>query len=86
MGIKGIGGFVVRHFMKPEDSKQESFVKSGIEKTQKQVENCGGWIIISTENDNLCPHAKRNFIDALTFRNSKSCCKTFIKIWKANER
>ena len=54
MGIKGIGGFVVRHFMKPEDSKQESFVKSGIEKTQKQVENCGGWIIISTENDNLC--------------------------------
>jgi hypothetical protein len=53
MGIKGIGGFVVRNFMKPEDSKKESFVKSGIDKTQKQVENCGGWIIISTEKDNV---------------------------------
>jgi len=53
MGIKGIGGFVVRNFMKPEDSKKESFVQTGVEKTQKQVENCGGWIIISTENDNL---------------------------------
>lgn len=53
MGINGIGGFVVRNFMKPEDSKKASFVKSGIEKTQKQVENCGGWIIISTEKDNV---------------------------------
>lgn len=51
MGIKGFGGFVVRNFMKPEDSKKESFVKSGIEKTQKQVENCGGWVIISTEKE-----------------------------------
>lgn len=53
MGIKGIGGFVVRNFMKPEDSKKESFVKSGIDKTQKQVDNCGGWIIISTEKVNV---------------------------------
>ena len=53
MGIKGIGGFMVRNFMKPEDSKKESFVKAGVEKTQKQVENCGGWMIISTENDNF---------------------------------
>jgi len=52
MGIKGIGGFVVRNFLKPEDSKKESFVKSGVEKTQKQVENCGGWVIISTEKEN----------------------------------
>ncbi|NDP28473.1 MAG: hypothetical protein GZ087_13770 [Flavobacterium sp.] len=51
MGIKGISGFVVRNFFKPEDSKKESFVKSGVEKTQKQVENCGGWLIISTESD-----------------------------------
>ncbi len=51
MGIKGIGGFVVRNFMKPEDSKKESFVKSGVEKTQQQVENCGGWIIISTDRE-----------------------------------
>lgn len=51
MGIKGIGGFMVRNFMKPEDSKKESFVKAGVEKTQKQVENCGGWILISTEGN-----------------------------------
>ena len=53
MGIKGIAGFMVRNFMKPEDSKKESFVKSGVEKTQKQVENCGGWIIISTEKEDV---------------------------------
>jgi hypothetical protein len=53
MGIKGIGGFVVRNFMKPEDSKKESFVMSGVEKTQKQVENCGGWIFITTEKDDV---------------------------------
>lgn len=51
MGIKGIGGFMVRNFMKPEDSKKESFVKAGVEKTKKQVENCGGWILIITETD-----------------------------------
>jgi len=53
MGINGIGGFMVRTFFKPEDSKKESFVKAGVEKTQKQVENCGGWIILSVENDNV---------------------------------
>mgnify|MGYP000854525444 CR=1 FL=1 len=53
MGIKGIGGFMVRNFMKPEDSKKESFVKSGVEKTQKQVESCGGWIMISPGNDRV---------------------------------
>lgn len=53
MGIKGISGIVVRNFMKPEDSKKETFIKSGVEKTQKQVENCGGWIIISTQKDDV---------------------------------
>lgn len=49
MGIKGIAGFFVRNFMKPEDSKKESFIQSGVDKTKKQVENCGGWILITTE-------------------------------------
>lgn len=53
MGITGIGGFMVRNFFKPEDSKKESFVKAGVDKTRKQVENCGGWIVISVENDNV---------------------------------
>ena len=53
MGIKGISGFVVRNFFKPEDSKKDSFVNQGIEKTKLQVENCGGWIIITMNEDNL---------------------------------
>jgi hypothetical protein len=53
MGIKGIGGFVVRNFFKPEDSKKESFVTQGIEKTKLQVENCGGWIVITMDSDNM---------------------------------
>lgn len=52
MQIDGISGFFVRHFLKPEDSKKESFVKAGIEKTKKQALNCGGWIVI-TSSDNF---------------------------------
>lgn len=53
MGIKGIGGFVVRNFFKPEDSKKESFVAQGIDKTKLQAENCGGWIVITQTVDNM---------------------------------
>jgi len=53
MGINGIGGFVVRNFFKPEDSKKESFVTQGINKTTLQVENCGGWIVITQESENI---------------------------------
>lgn len=53
MGIKGIGGFMVRNFFKPEDSKKESFVTQGIDKTKLQVENCGGWLIITQPEENI---------------------------------
>jgi len=53
MGIKGIGGFMVRNFFKPEDSKKESFVVQGIDKARLQTENCGGWIVITMEPDNI---------------------------------
>ena len=53
MGIKGIGGFVVRNFFKPEDSKKESFVTQGIDKTKLQAENCGGWIVITQPSENI---------------------------------
>lgn len=46
MGITGFGGFFVRNFYKPEDSMKDSFIKTGIEKTKEQTENCGGWILI----------------------------------------
>jgi hypothetical protein len=51
MQIKGIGGFIVRHYYKPDDSKKTSFIKAGIEKTEKQSNGCGGWIIIIARNN-----------------------------------
>ena len=53
MQINGIPGFMVRHFYKPEDSKKESFIKAGIEKTKKQVLGCGGWIIIIAPDNSV---------------------------------
>ena len=51
MGITGLGGFFVRNFYKPEDSMKNSFIKTGIEKTKEQTENCGGWILL-IQNEN----------------------------------
>lgn len=53
MGINGFGGFVVRNFYNPEDSKKETFIAKGIEKTKTLTENCGGWIIITNTNDSF---------------------------------
>jgi len=53
MQINGIGGFIVRHYYKPEDSKKESFIKAGIEKTEKQVFGCSGWIVITSGNNSM---------------------------------
>ncbi|MDX9772915.1 MAG: hypothetical protein RBT02_05765 [Bacteroidales bacterium] len=53
MGINGIGGFVVRNFFKPTDSKKESFVTQGIDKTRIQADNCGGWIVITQPAENI---------------------------------
>ena len=52
MGITGFGGFFVRNFYKPEDSMKDSFIKTGIEKTKEQIENCGGWFVIIQNEDN----------------------------------
>ena len=53
MGIHALGGFVVRNFFSPEDSKKEQFVAKRIEKTKLLVENCGGWILITQKSDDL---------------------------------
>ena len=47
MQLTGIAGFMVRNFYKPEDSKKTSFVKAGIAKTKKQVQGCGGWVLMT---------------------------------------
>lgn len=51
MGITGFGGFFVRNFYKPEDSMKDSFIKTGIDKTKEQTENCGGWLVIIQNED-----------------------------------
>ena len=53
MQINGLSGLFVRHFYKPEDSKKESFIKAGIEKTEKQVFGCSGWIVITSGNNSM---------------------------------
>jgi len=53
MQINGLSGLFVRHFYKPEDSKKESFIKAGIEKTKKQVLGCGGWIVIIASDNSV---------------------------------
>jgi len=53
MQINGIAGYMVRHYYKPEDSKKESFIKAGIEKTKKQVLSCGGWIVILASTNSV---------------------------------
>lgn len=53
MQITGLSGFFVRHFMKPQDSKKESFIKAGIDKTKKQALGCGGWIVISSSGNSV---------------------------------
>ena len=54
MQIDGFSGFFVRHFLKPEDSKKTSFIEGGIDKTKNQALNCGGWILI-TSSENQFP-------------------------------
>lgn len=51
MGITGFGGLFVRNFYKPEDSMKDSFIKTGIEKTKEQTNNCGGWLVIIQNED-----------------------------------
>ena len=48
MQINGIKGFVVRNFFKPADAEKKQFVQAGIETTEKQVSNCGGWLVLTS--------------------------------------
>jgi hypothetical protein len=51
MEIKGIAGFIVRNFFKPDDAKKETFVEQGIEKTRNQANHCGGWLLVTQKNN-----------------------------------
>lgn len=47
MGIGGINGFIVRKFFSPHDVEKTRFITAGIEKTEKQVHNCGAWLVLT---------------------------------------
>jgi nitroreductase len=51
MEITGIKGFVVRNFFKPADAEKNRFVQAGIQTTEKQVRNCGGWLVLTGTDD-----------------------------------
>lgn len=51
MGINGFAGFIVSRVYKPEDSKKQSFVDTGVEKARLQTEKCGGWLVITQTDD-----------------------------------
>lgn len=51
MGINGFGGLIVSRLYKPEDSKKQSFVNTGIEKARAETSGCGGWLVITQPED-----------------------------------
>ncbi|MDP4202193.1 MAG: hypothetical protein Q8861_05825 [Bacteroidota bacterium] len=53
MQINGIKGFVVRNFFKPVDAEKKQFVQAGIQKTEKQVGNCGGWLVLTSPDNSV---------------------------------
>jgi hypothetical protein len=48
MDIKGFAGWYVRNFMGREDVTKDSFRKQGIDLAAKQVEQGGGWFIVTS--------------------------------------
>lgn len=51
MGITGFGGLMVSMMYKPEDSMKDSFIEKGISNVKIQTENCGGWLLITQQED-----------------------------------
>ncbi|MDP3398016.1 MAG: hypothetical protein Q8S23_02630 [Bacteroidales bacterium] len=51
MGITGFAGVMVSQMYKPEDSMKDSFVNKGIDNVRNQVQNCGGWLLITQDQD-----------------------------------
>lgn len=48
MGITGFSGWIVRKFYKPDDVMSSGFRKRGIDGTAEQVQQAGGWFVVSS--------------------------------------
>lgn len=53
MQINGIKGFVVRNFFNPADAEKKQFVQAGIQTTERQVNNCGGWLVLTSPDNSV---------------------------------
>ena len=53
MDIRGLAGWYVRNFMDRGDVTKESFRKQGIDLASKQVEQGGGWFIVTSEETSV---------------------------------
>ncbi len=53
MEIRGIKGFFVKNFVDPEDFLKDSFVEQSISHTQKQAQEGGGWLIVTSDGHSV---------------------------------
>jgi len=53
MEINGVKGVVVRNFFKPADVEKSKFVRAGIQMTEKQVNHCGGWLVLTGADNSV---------------------------------
>ena len=53
MDIKGFAGWYVRNFMGREDVTKDSFRKQGFDLAAKQVEQGGGWFIVTSQGGSV---------------------------------
>jgi len=51
MEITGIAGWYVGTFFNRQSVLEKSFRERGIDMVRKQVENCGGWLVITADGD-----------------------------------
>lgn len=55
MGISGIPLWIVKHFYGPEDVLKPGFMEKTVESAAASVNNCGGWIVITSGSEhNRC--------------------------------
>ncbi len=53
MEIQGVAGWFVRYFMEPEDVTKETWRKKAVEKVAGQVQEGGGWLVITSEGNRV---------------------------------
>ncbi len=51
MEIEGISGYVVRNFFNEKSVLTDGFKKQTLKKVQEQIENHGGWVVISSNSN-----------------------------------